>query len=87
MHAQHFANTAFAVFLVLSGILGILAMVSPKFFQALATRSTRWIDTERYLAVLDRRVDVDAYVLQHCRVLGALVMVSVSVLGYLWIAR
>lgn len=86
MHSP-LSDKFFIVFMTLSAVLGLVALVSPKLFQKLATQSKQWIDTEKYLAVLDRRFDVDGYFLRHCRILGALVMVSVSVLGYVWVSR
>lgn len=86
MHAS-LSDKFFVVFMSLSALLGLIALVSPRVFQRLATQSKQWVDTEKYLAVLDRRIDVDSYFLRHCRVLGALVMVSVSIMGYLWMSR
>ena len=75
------------VLLILAGVSGFVALVSPRHFRTLAGWSARWVDGERYLAVLDKRVDIDGYVLRHCRVLGSLVIVSVLIIGFVWVAR
>ena len=87
MHLSNFFHTLLLALLGLSGVSGLLALLSPRHFQILAAWSARWVDGQHYLAVLDRRFDIDALVLRHCRVLGALVIFSVSVLGYVGMAR
>jgi hypothetical protein len=63
------------------GILGLLALVSPPLFQRVAAQGAHWFDAQKWIERLDRRYDVDHYVLPHCRVLGALVIASVVFLG------
>lgn len=67
----------------LAGLLGLLAVVSPRLFQKVAGQSGRWIDSSRALEYLDRKVDIDAYILPRSRLLGVAVLVSVAVLAYL----
>jgi hypothetical protein len=69
------------VLLALCGALGLLALVSPSLFQRIATAGSRWFDTQKWIERLDRRYDIDRYVLPHSRVLGALVIASVVFLG------
>ena len=64
------------VLLGLSGVLGLLAMISPNHFQRIATNASHWFDTQKWIERLDRRYDIDRYVLPHSRVLGALVVAS-----------
>ena len=45
-----------------------------------------WVDTKRTLEKLDRSVDIDGVALKHSRILGAAVIASVIVLGYLYCA-
>ncbi|MBI3462607.1 MAG: hypothetical protein HY000_06030 [Planctomycetes bacterium] len=45
---------------------------APVLFIALAKHSSHWIDTDRALKPLDRRFDIDGYVLPYSRSLGAL---------------
>jgi hypothetical protein len=71
------------VLLGLAGLAGLLAVVSPRTFQKLAGQSGRWVDSSRALECLDRKVDIDAYVLPRSRLLGVAVLVSVAVLAYL----
>jgi len=66
-----------------AGLLGLLAVVSPRLFQKLAGQTDRWVDSNRALECLDRRVDIDAYVLPRSRLLGFAVIASVAVLSYL----
>jgi len=69
--------------LAFAGLLGLLAVVSPRLFQKLAGQTDRWVDTNRALECLDRKVDIDAYVLPRSRLLGVAVLASVAVLSYL----
>jgi len=72
----------FTAILALSAICGAIAMASPKRFQALAVYSARWIDTEGIGKWLDRRIDVDDYVLRHPRAFGAIATLSAVYLAY-----
>ena len=64
--------------------LGLLALVSPTRFAAVATRGNQWVDSAKYLEVLDRKVDVDQLVLPFSRWLGAAVLASVALLAVLY---
>ena len=66
------------------GLLGLLAVLSPKTFESIASTSSRWVNTEKLVAVLDKRVDVDSVVLKHSRLFGFVVLVSVLFLAYLY---
>lgn len=66
------------------GLTGLLALISPRLFESVATSSSRWVDSQKLLAVLDKRIDIDHLVLPYCRILGALVVVSVAVLALLY---
>lgn len=66
----------------LFGGLGFLAVVSPRLFSALSSAGNRWIDTTQAVAKLDRRFDVDTRVMPYLRWLGAAVLASVLLLGF-----
>src|SRR3954469_14108400 len=68
--------------LAMLGCIGVVAIVSPGRFAALATRSGRWVDTNKLVEVFDKRVDIDHYVLPFSRLLGVAVLASVAVLTY-----
>lgn len=68
--------------LALSAVCGAIAMASPKKFRAPAVCSARWIKTEGLSKWLDRRVDVDGYVLRHPRAFGAIATISAIYLAY-----
>ena len=82
---QHVTDRMFVVFLALSTVLGLLALVSPRLFQSLATRGSRWFDSKKFVETLDRQINVDQYVMPHSRVLGALVLASVAVMTFVYI--
>lgn len=86
MHAQNVVAPLVISLLALSSLSGMIALISPRAFACLSMWSTHWVDSYRYLAVLDRRFDIDHYVLRHCRLLGALVLLSVSILTFLWVS-
>ena len=89
MHTHILANAASLQWVVWStfaalGFLGLLAVVSPKTFEKISSSSSRWVHTERLLAVFDKRVDVDGVVLRHSRLFGFAVLASVFFLAYLY---
>ena len=64
-------------------LIGLVAVCSPRRFSALAARGSQWVDTNKLLQHLDRRIDVDHYVLPFSRWLGIAVIVSAGIIGYL----
>ena len=78
-------QSLFTAMLALSVICGAVAVVSPKRFQKLADYSARWIETDGISKWLDRRIDLDGYVLRHPRAFGAITSVSSIYLIYRWI--
>jgi hypothetical protein len=64
------------------GFLGLLAVLSPTRFAHLANRSSRWVDTSRYLRRLDEPVNVDKHVLRYSRVFGLAVITAAALLTW-----
>lgn len=83
MHASTFVTTFLPVLFAVSGVMGLVALVSPRAFGLANARCAHWFDSNRMVAVFDRRFDVDHYILRHVRVFGAVVVVAVTVLCYL----
>jgi len=67
--------------LALAALVGIVALVSPRWFAALARAGNHWVDTSKWLARFDTRVDVDSRLLPYSRHLGAAVVASVALLA------
>lgn len=63
--------------LVVVGMLGLLALASPRAFAYVAASGKTWIDVDRFLRKLDHRVDIDSHVLRHSRAFGAIVVLAV----------
>jgi len=63
------------------GASGLLAVLSPRRFSWLATRSSVWFESERLLKKLDRRIEIDSYVLRDCRLFGVLVVAAAAVIA------
>jgi hypothetical protein len=63
--------------------IGVLAMVSPRHFSSMATRGSNWVDTNKLLEVLDKRIDIDESVKPFSRVLGFAVVASAVLIGAL----
>jgi hypothetical protein len=53
-----------SVVLFFSGLCGLIAVVHPAWFRALANQGGQWIDTSRLVQWLDVRFDVDRYALR-----------------------
>lgn len=67
-----------------TALFGLVALVSPSSFAAMATRGGQWVDTDRLFAIFDRRWDIDKHVLPFSRVLGAAVLAAVVVLALIF---
>ena len=66
------------------GLIGLVAVLSPRCFSALAVRSNHWVDTAKLLACLDRPIDIDRHVLPFSRALGIAVIAAVCTMGVLY---
>jgi len=53
-----------------SVLCGLIAVISPRTFGAIARAASRRVDTQRWLAWLDKEIDIDRYVLKHARLFG-----------------
>ena len=72
---------------VLLGIFGgfaSVAVVSPRRFAQLQERSNQWVNTNKLVALLDKRVDVDRFFMPHSRLLGVVVLASVVMLAIVY---
>jgi hypothetical protein len=79
--AIHWQPVAWVV-LGIAGALGLLAVVSPRRFSSVAVRSGQWVDSNKVLSTLDKRVDIDAYVLPFSRALGVAILAAVALAGW-----
>ncbi|MBC7821027.1 MAG: hypothetical protein IAG10_29430 [Planctomycetaceae bacterium] len=70
------------ILLALAGVIGLVALVSPKTFRSLAEFGGRGLDSDKWLAQLDKRIDVDRLVLPYSRWLGAAVITAVAILCF-----
>jgi hypothetical protein len=69
------------VFLGLVALAGLLALCSPPTFSRLARWTSVWVDTNEMVDKMQRRIDIDGYVLRHCRLFGFAVLGAVAVLA------
>jgi hypothetical protein len=68
-------------------VIGTIAVICPKCFRSLAAWGNTWIDTSRMISVLDRRIDIDDFVLRHSRAFGIFVLASIAAMAALWYWR
>jgi hypothetical protein len=68
------------VLLATAGVVGLVALVSPKTFQHVAEIGFLWVDSSKVLARLDKPTHLDRLVLPHSRLLGASVLAAVAIL-------
>lgn len=68
-------------FLGFVAVAGFLALCSPPLFSRLARWGSIWVDTNKLVDKLQRRIEIDGYVLKHCRLFGFAVLGAVAVLG------
>jgi diguanylate cyclase (GGDEF)-like protein len=74
-------------FLGLSGIVGLLALVSPKMFAVVAESGGMWIATPKTVAVVESPIDIDQFVIRNSRQFGALVLMVVCYLTLFVLGR
>jgi hypothetical protein len=79
---QAFWGTCFWVLLVSVGLLALIALFSPSAFRSLANFGGRWLDSGKWLARLDKQIDVDRLVLPYSRYLGAAVIATIAILCF-----
>lgn len=79
---QNFWGPCSWFLLAAAGLIGLVALVSPKTFRSLAELGGRWLDSEKLIAQLDKRIDVDRLVLPYSRWLGAAVVAAVAILCF-----
>jgi len=79
-------NTAPAVWTALGMLaaIGAVALFCPDLFRKIAVRSNHWIDTNKILSYLDRRIDIDHHVLPFTRHLGIAVLAAVCAFGVIY---
>ncbi len=78
------AEPLFFAVLGVSAVAGVIALVSPRLFQHTAALTSRTIDTKKILSVLDKRIDIDHYTINHSRLLGVLVIAAVATLVFFY---
>ena len=70
------------ILLGMFGSIGLTALLCPQTFGRIATCGGRWIDSKPILEALDKRYDIDRFVLPHSRLLGVALMIAVGVLAF-----
>lgn len=68
-----------------SALCGLLALVHPRLFAAIASHSSQWVETKKLLERFDTRYDIDHYVLPYTRLLGAAVIAAAMILAGMWL--
>jgi hypothetical protein len=71
MDTRPFFDLLVSVLLGFSGLMGLLAVASPRLFTIVSSKNSGWVDSARFFDFLDRR-----------RAFGTLVLASVAVLAY-----
>jgi hypothetical protein len=65
-------------FLGFVAVAGFLALCSPPAFSRLARGASVWVDTNRLVDKMQRRIEIDRYVLRYCRLFGFAVLGAVA---------
>jgi hypothetical protein len=64
-------------------LCGVVAVLSPRTFEAMARFARRGFEVSRCLAWLDKEVDVDKYVLRHARLFGLVTIAAILCVAWL----
>ena len=67
---------------MVGALVGLIALTSPRMLSLLVTNSNHWIDTSKFFAILDKRIDLDHYFVAHSRVAGTVILLTIAALGY-----
>lgn len=59
-------------------LCGLLALLAPRAFALFARKSSRWVESRKYLEYLDRTVDIDRFILSRSRLFGALLLLAIA---------
>lgn len=78
----------------LAALLGALGVASPRALVLTIATGNRWIDTWRSFQVseknplrrLDRWIELDGFVLRHCRAVGTAILATAAFVGYCLVA-
>ncbi len=73
--------TAIAVIALLTAV-GLLALLSQKWFTTVSKIAARWFDTNSWLRRGDRLIDVDEMVLKHSRLFGGVVLLWAGLIAF-----
>ena len=79
------AETVIWCSLALIGVAALVALISPKRFRKLSSRSDTWIDLNKALSGLDKTIDIDHLMMPYARWLGAAAILSVGAIGYFFL--
>jgi hypothetical protein len=63
---------------VFIGSFAIWAICWPQRFAQLARASSSWIDSSKMLAVLDKRLELDSFVLRYTRAFGVFLLIGLA---------
>ena len=71
----------FPILLGFGGLAGLLSLVSPRAFAAVAQFSGQWVGPAKLQTSMDKRFNIDSFFLEHSRLFGVMVTTSIA---YLW---
>ncbi|MDC0936241.1 GGDEF domain-containing protein [Pirellulales bacterium] len=74
-------------FFGLAGVVGLVALVSPKIFTAAAELGGMWVTNPKSASTYHSPIDIDQFVIRHSRKFGALVVTVVGFLTLLFLGR
>jgi hypothetical protein len=70
------SGPAYYCILALGIVVGSLAVISPWLFGMICEKGSHWVTTPLQITALDKKIiDTDRYVLRHCRLAGAAILV------------
>jgi hypothetical protein len=81
MRYPYGARSVVLGFLGFVAAAGVTALFSPRRFSRLARWTSLWVDTDELIDKMQSRIDVDHYVLRHCRLFGLVVVGAVAILA------
>jgi hypothetical protein len=68
--------------IILCAGCGVLGVLSPKLLATINGISTKWVDTNWLFSYMDKKIDVDRFMVKHARLFGLLSLVTAVGLFY-----
>ncbi len=79
---QAIREPIFFFLLFFSVTVGLLALISPRYFKTISKKCSSWFNTPMRLPMIDTTIDTDHFFFSHSRITGASIIALSVVLAF-----